>query len=281
MVTATRLGQLLAPGLSGLKKFTTEHTDRSPPQSFAGRKNVISDVEDACSSSWESFSTGIPQSGSSTRLIFGAPGAGKTSTLVHVHDEWAEGSCITNRSDGTERIGPAPLMLFSESGSILDSFAGFCTELVELVEPGKGDDLVADFRELIRVSVGIDALFSRGRTENEKATQLNVIRAGLDAVTAVVPRNKWKRPVVIGVDETQNLYGDKYSPVGRLLQEIHLNNHKLPLTVVLAGLSDSIIARSLANIPRRFIECWSLAKCSHTEVLNLTISKSRIFLSIH
>lgn len=235
-----RIGHILPPGLAGLKIFVTEQTDKSPPQYFAGRKNIISDIEDACSSSWERHCSGISQGGANTRLYYGAPGAGKTSTLIHLHDEWREGAYITKHSDGTKRSGPAPAMLFSGSGSIMDSLDFFCMKLVDLVNPGRGDEVFATIHETIRVCGGIDGLFVKGQTEAEKVKQLNVIKVGLEAVAKALPHSKWKRPVVIGVDETQNLLGDKHSPVGKLLQELHANNQKMPVIVVLAGLSDAV-----------------------------------------
>ena len=240
MDTVEKIGKILPAGLGGLKTFVTKHTDRSPPQFFAGRKDIISDIEDACSSCWEYHSTGGSQDGATTRLIYGAPGAGKTSTLVHLHDEWAQGTYITKCSDGSRRKGPAPVMLFSGSGAIMDRLEKFCVNLVNLVEPGRGNEMFATIHESIRVSGGIDGLFVRGETKTEKLKQLRVIEAGLEAVKKALPHNNWKRPVVIGVDEAQNLKGDKHSPVGRLLQQLHTDNHNLPVIVVLAGLSDTV-----------------------------------------
>ncbi len=267
MDTIKKNGNILPPGLAGLKTFVAEHTDRSPPQYFAGRKEIISDIEAACSSSWETHSAGNFQKGAPTRLIYGAPGAGKTSTLVHLHNNWANGSYITKLADGSERTGPAPVMLFSGSGAILDSLEIFCMKLVDLVEPGKGDEVLATFHESTRVIGGFDGLFVKGGAESEKVKQLRVVKAGLEAIAKVLPHKKWKRPVVIGVDETQNLYGDKYSPVGRLLQELYTDSHDLPIIVVLAGLSDSVPRVQELGLTRLSRTHMHSLNCLNTEEL--------------
>ena len=76
---------------------------------------------------------------------------------------------------------------------------------------------------------------------------------GMEAVARVLTRDKWKRPMVIGIDETQNLPDERNSVIGTLLRELHDNEFNLPITVVLAGLSDSKIRASEMGLTR-FIE---------------------------
>ena len=235
-----RIGKILPAGLAGLKTFVARHTDGSPSQLFAGRRKIISDIEDACSFSWEDYSTGYSQFGSAIRLIHGVPGAGKTSTLVHLHDEWAQGSYITRNSDGTKRKGPAPVMLYSGCGGVLDSIETLCMRLAELVKPAIGDDTLAAIGETIRAIASREGLLDQDQTESEKAGELAAVLLGLAVVEQVLPRDKWKRPVVIGVDEAQNLHGDKHSLVGSLLLQLYADKHNLPVIVVLAGRSDSV-----------------------------------------
>ena len=61
----------------------------------------------------------------------------------------------------------------------------------------------------------------------------------LAAVAKALPHSKWKRPVVVAIDEAQNMPGDENSPVGLLLQAFHESQANLPVIVLLAGLSDT------------------------------------------
>ena len=238
--TVEKIGKKTPAGLAGLKTFVARHTDGSRPQFFAGRRKIIANIEDACSLSWEYHSAGYSQLGLAIRHLYGAPGAGKTSTLVHLQDEWAQGFYITKNSDGTKRKEPAPAMLYSGCGGVLDSIETFCIRLVELVEPAIGDDKLTAICETIRAIASREGLLVQDQTESEKAEELAVALAGLAVVAKVLPRDRWKRPVVIGVDEVQNLHGNKHSPVGRLLQQLHADKQDLPVILVLAGRSDSV-----------------------------------------
>lgn len=146
---------------------------------------------------------------------------------------------MTADAAGRERPSPAPVMLYSGSGGILHSLSVFCEDLVDLVTPERSKDLFAAFSETMRVSGGGSAGFVQGGIEREKTTHYDAVTAGLKAVAKVLPPAQWKQPVVIGVDEAQNLPGDRLSPVGELLQALHANDVNLPVLVVLSGLSDT------------------------------------------
>lgn len=64
------------PDVAGLRAFALED-DRLPPPAFVGRRDVITDIERAAARAAEG---GAAVRGR-TRLVFGAPGAGKTSLL--------------------------------------------------------------------------------------------------------------------------------------------------------------------------------------------------------
>ncbi len=55
-----------------------------------------------------------------------------------------------------------------------------------------------------------------------------------------LPAPKWERPVILAIDEFQRIKGNQETPLAKLLQSIHDADHiRLPLTLVLAGLSDT------------------------------------------
>ena len=65
----------IAAGREGLARFI-QTLDRSAPPYFAGRKRLLSDIEDACSEVWHCHENGLAQIEGSTWMIYGAPGAG-------------------------------------------------------------------------------------------------------------------------------------------------------------------------------------------------------------
>ena len=56
------------------------------------------------------------------------------------------------------------------------------------------------------------------------------------------PGEKWTRPVVIAIDEFQNLPGDKFSPAAEMLFNLHECRYQAPLTVVVGGLGDTLVS---------------------------------------
>ena len=76
--------------------------------------------------------------------------------------------------------------------------------------------------------------------------------------------------MVIGVDEAQNLYGDKHSLVGSLLLQLHADKHNLPVIVVLAGRSDSVTRVEKLGLSRLYREhIYSLDGLDEQEVEEL------------
>ncbi|MXW48434.1 MAG: ATP-binding protein, partial [Gammaproteobacteria bacterium] len=225
-------------GREGLTDYIRSF-DRNAPPYYAGRKRLLSGIEDICGEIWEKHEQNLQQRKGLTRVIYGAPGAGKSSTLMFLQHAWQQGVHMTADATGCERPGPTPVMLYSGSGGILHSLPMLCEDLVDLVAPERSKDLFVAFSETIRVSSGGSAGFVKGGIEREKTTHYEAVTAGLKTVAKLLPPEQWKRPVVIGVDEAQNLPGDRHSPVGELLQALHANDVNLPVLVVLAGLSDS------------------------------------------
>lgn len=64
-------------------------------------------------------------------------------------------------------------------------------------------------------------------------------RDNLFALARATPASKWIAPVVVAVDEAQNLPAGKNTPATLFLQSIHNASSELPLTLVLAGLGDT------------------------------------------
>ena len=224
-------------GIQGLKEYVEDSPDRNTPPYYAGRKEILSNIEDACTSIWRCHHEQTQQPKGQTRLVYGAPGAGKSSTLMHLRDVWCQDRFATSDRDGSARTGPTPVMMYICDGTFFNSIEGFCDLLVNTVAPGRSKD----FSRLIRKSGGTIM--------------------GLRAVARVLRPNDWTRPVVICIDEAQKIAGDLHSPQGRMLSTLHANDLDLPLLVVLVGLSDSIKRTEKLGLSRLIDRCVHTLDC--------------------
>ncbi len=228
-----------ARNLEALKEFATADGDRSQPPYFAGREQILCDIENACEEIWRRHRLpGQKNLSGRTRLIYGAPGAGKSSTLLHLRDEWFKGRYATRRSDSSKRSLPTPVMIYSGDGNIFDNLKKLCVNVVKAAAPKSRSRLFAKVSKTQRIFGGANFGVGGG-FGHDQTTELYVASAGLDVVANALPRRKWTRPVVIAVDEAQTMTGDRNSSVAKMLKALHANDFNLPVVVVLAGLSDT------------------------------------------
>lgn len=212
--------------------------DRNAPPYFAGRKRLLSDIEDACVAVWRRHEIKRTQIKGSTWMIDGAPGAGKSSILEYLRYAWQQGAYMTLDASGRERSGPTPALLNCDSAE-LHSLDGFCEKLADFVSQGQADKLFAQISKTMRVSGGGSVGFIEGSIEHERTKQYDAVKVGLSAIVNVLSHSKLKRPLVIGIDEAQNLPRDPLSPEGLFLRAMHANQANLPVIVLLAGLSNT------------------------------------------
>ncbi|MCY4274772.1 MAG: hypothetical protein OXE41_05180 [Gammaproteobacteria bacterium] len=62
---------------------------------------------------------------------------------------------------------------------------------------------------------------------------------GIGALIRKMPSNKWERPILLAIDEAQNLPADRNSPHWIFLRSLHDGEAGLPITLVLAGLGNT------------------------------------------
>ena len=223
-----------------LKAYAYGDNDRNQPPYFAGRKHVLGDIEDLCENLWRLHRLPRPIGFSGqTRVIYGAPGAGKSSTLQHLRDEWNKGRYATRRRDKSERSEPVPVMMYSGAGKIFNDLEDFCRDLIKVAAPDNEFELHAAVSETVRKRGGAKSAGLEGGLEKEKTMEWYIAKASLKAVAELLPGHEWPRPVVVGVDEAQNMTDDEKHSVGDMLQSLHANEFNLPLVVVLAGLSNT------------------------------------------
>ena len=242
-------------GNDGLRVYTEEFRDRSAPPYFAGRETILLDIEKSCVSIWQRHQSNQLQIEGSTRIIYGAPGAGKSSLLKHLRHAWQQDHFVSRSLAELNLNEPTPAMLFSGAGTILDLETMFCKKLADVVEPGSGNDMFAATTKTLRKTFGASFSLIDGRIEVEKMMELPVADAVLETVAELLPPCRWRRPVVIAIDEVQNMFGDAKARSSRLLQALHTNDQNLPILVVLAGLSNSSMRVKELGLSRLSVAC--------------------------
>jgi len=204
----------------GLEAFIDGGEGAAPPV-LAGRNDVIKDIEDTARRAWKP--DGAHGIAKATRIIQGAPGAGKSSIL-------AELQCRSLRSKdgaGTPRVVDlSPEMVLDDLPGVLTVIAGAAG-----LDGGKWRSLLSGMSA--GVSVGVATLAAQlGWSPGDAPRSLLGLKAKF-------PPGSWKAPVIIAIDEAQRFRGGPETTHARFLHGPHDGRTGLPLTLVLAGLGDT------------------------------------------
>ena len=227
------------PDLEGLRAFVREG-DRNRARFFVGREAQIRDIEQACADAFAGFRAGRPLAGT-TRLIQGAPGAGKTALL----------SQIAGILESAERERPSAWRRFLRKADEKESLPGILLvdvgdlghaarlvlRIAERLDPKKARKLRQTGSRNIGVQAGTDGFgASGGETVATAPPQADFAELG-----ALFPPKDWSGPLCLMVDEVQMLQAEQ-APV---LQSLHLATAGLPIVPVLAGLANArdVLAR--------------------------------------
>ena len=216
------------PDVAGLRAFALED-DRLPPAAFVGRHDIIADIERAVA---QAAAGGAAVRGR-TRLVFGAPGAGKTALLYELARRW--------RARAEDDDASAPVPVDCEPGE-LSSPVAFTEAVLSALIPDSPYNVARSTTTEGGGGVPGVAGLSVSRTTSVPSL-VDSVQAGRTpwaAVREATRPERLTRPIVLLVDEAQNMPGD---PDGdgrtRLLAEIHDGRHGLPIVAVLGGLGDS------------------------------------------
>ena len=205
----------------GLRDFVAE-SEKSPPPVFVGRTEAIADIEAAARRAWKPGASNQGEPGA-TRILQGAPGAGKSSIL-------AEMEFRSHRAAAPE--SPRVLVLSSEW------LASDLPSALAAVSAAGGMNHDEWSKRAGRIHHRISAVGAFGLS-------LELARSGakppdnLFELAKAIPATTWSAPVIAAVDEAQNLPAGETMPTALFLQSIHNATSGLPLTLVLAGLGDT------------------------------------------
>lgn len=227
--------------LEKLRYFIKEGDKNTPPE-FIGREKITEDIEEIADSCYKKFKQRDVQR-ATTRIIEGAPGCGKTSLLAQLRRNWeaptrSEKPFFFCRQSRKKRT---PLILEISEAGWLNNHTDFAKALVGILDKRKsvrvGEMTSKNSGNIFGTGFG----FLSGKvTLSRSSERFNEIADPMQEVLRLVKPQKWKRPVVVAIDEFQNISGEKDSPHIRMLRGIHTGQYPVPIMIVCAGLCDTV-----------------------------------------
>ena len=192
------------PDIEGLERFSRT-VDRELTNFFVGRENEIRLISNRTMDVAQKLKeqSRRPASGL-TVLITGVPGAGKTALMDWLLDQWS----------GTKGDSPLGLSLDLEDLQCRDRLAHTISEQL----PNTASEIGRSILASIRIDVGVAG-------------------AGLGVKEHSFSIRRLSRPVVLFIDEIQNLPSSKNAAEVRVLRTLHSGRHGAPIVPVLAGLA--------------------------------------------
>ena len=214
-----------------LSKFA-KREEKSAPPVFVGRKAIINDIIERANKGWQNNRKGEP---GQTRIVQGAPGAGKSSLIAELEKKINKGAHAT-----TSWLKDEPRILIL-SNSEARSPQIVLRKLARLVDRDKARDLFAEKSKFWNVAIKVGVPEFGAEVSHSSETTSKVPSATLSLFKEWLGFNssRLQGPIIIAIDEAQNLPSDKDLPSSQFLQDIHENNSKLPISLLLAGLGDT------------------------------------------
>ncbi len=235
--------------------------EKSAPPVFIGREAILKDIIDRAEEGWKNNHQGEP---GHTHIIQGAPGAGKSSIIAELEKILnTDGQTTTGWSKG------APRMVIL-SGSEVRSPEIVLRHLARLVDAQKAQDLFAEKSKFWKAAVkfnlpvvGAEASRERETTSPAPSATLSLFKEWL-----TLAKRTLKGPIIIAIDEAQNLPRGKELPSSQFLQDIHENTSHLPISLLLAGLSDTHAHVASLGLTRS-LEVHAIGRFTRAESIDL------------
>jgi len=213
-----------------LRAFT-QGGEGDPPPVFVGRVKVLEDIVKTAGYAWMGNDAQRHGHGKDTRIIQGAPGAGKTSILAE----------LKRRED------PRTVRVLSLSSADVSGPGDVLIPLARLVNPESAPLFLARYQQTRAVKGGVQTFGMRAGGHVESTLSHTNPQPTLmefhDWVMALDPGTGMTGPIIIAIDEAQRFTAAVDTPLAKLLQGLHDQNQHigpgLPLTLVLAGLGDT------------------------------------------
>ena len=216
--------------------------DKSPPPVFVGREDILQDIEATSRRSWKGPEALVHGNPGETRVVQGAPGAGKSSIIVELTNRLQE---KIRDSDETPSVS-VPRVVNISPEMVVENLPGVLTILAGAA--GLSTSAWWNLYAKIRAGATIGVAHIGGEvgkpSRNQKPPE------NISELAGLYPPNKWKAPVIVAIDEAQRFDGERFTAHARFLQAIHDNKQGLPLKLLLAGLGDTAARASSMDLTR-------------------------------
>ncbi len=218
-----------------------KRTEGEPPLVFVGRSEVLDDIALAAEQVWEGSGTDQHGAGKSTRIIQGAPGAGKSSILEEIKKN--------PERLKTESVDKPPLVVVLESG-VIEEPVDILQPLARSINPTAAEEFLSYSSRTFDVGggLGLGSIQVTGKKETTMEPARPRIRWDVFGKWAE-QHGGFDRPIVLAIDEAQRLDHDRKHPISKLFQSLH-GGCGLPIALVLAGLSDTEYSADQMDLTR-------------------------------
>ncbi|MCY4151702.1 MAG: ATP-binding protein [Aestuariivita sp.] len=204
--------------LAGLKTFT-RRKERDTALFFQGREKILNDIAHAVTDTKENIQSGKSTT-SATRLMYGAPGAGKTSLLSEIQLRAQLGAFGT--------LGPTVIDIDCEH-------LKHERHLVLIIAKHLNKEGVFRTISHEQASVGVHILnILQGSVQKGKSQ--DPPEATFDQLESLYSAVRTPSPILLCVDEIQTLQPEAEAMLSRL----HQGKHGLPIIPIYAGLGNSL-----------------------------------------
>ncbi len=207
--------------VQSLRHFV-EDGAKEPPPFFVGRDSIINDIFTKARRAMEKQRAPA----GNTRVIQGAPGAGKSALLSQI-----ERRCNANHEARVVKI----------TNNLLENHLTDVLLAIKIAATAQKESWYAMFSKLGSAwGQRIGDVNAFGISADLSGLLNEAVPGDLMALKAQIPAKKFLFPVIVAIDEAQRLSPGKNTQHAQFLQMIHdADDISLPLTTVLAGLGDT------------------------------------------
>ncbi len=200
-------------------------TDGTSPPVYIGRERILRKIEGYANATWKGTGAHRHGVGKATNVVQGAPGAGKSALI----DELRERAAIHAHLPEQARV-----LMISGEDLLTD-----LSDVLELIGLAGGVSASIWKKLSTGLTLGVDLEVVKARADLSWTSPDSPHPTNARALARKFPARKWQGPVILCIDETQNLPRERHAPHALFLKAIHGGLTTLPLSLVLAGLSDT------------------------------------------
>ncbi len=242
--------------LEELQRFITQSEGADPPY-FAGWQAELDLIANQARDLWVHFERGLHRSLSKrSHIVYGAPGAGKSSLL----------SELGRRLHADEQSTGQPRLLYENSADFMAD-PSRCLHRIEKLSnlnTSKWTERLRTLSYRIRGTINlglINASLNRDETASHPPSSVMELADRM-------PPERWETPLILAIDEFQNIGGEATSPHILALQSLHEATCGLPIMLVAAGLGGTIKQAKALGLTRG-VKSIGIGCLSDSESLDL------------